>query len=67
MATTAIQKSHNWTYDDYITLPDDLNIYEVIDGEFKPSLFSDNIKLILNLLTPLNILSILTIVNIHPM
>ncbi len=33
MATTAIQKRQNWTYDDYVTLPDDLNIYEVIDGE----------------------------------
>lgn len=33
MATTAIQKRKNWTYDDYVTLPDDLNIYEVIDGE----------------------------------
>lgn len=33
MATTAIQKRQNWTYDDYVTLPDDLNIYEVIEGE----------------------------------
>lgn len=33
MSTTAIQKKKIWTYDDYVTLPDDLNIYEVIEGE----------------------------------
>lgn len=33
MSTTAIQKKKIWTYDDYLTLPDDLNIYEIIEGE----------------------------------
>ncbi len=33
MQITVTQKNKIWTYDDYITLPDDLNIYEIIEGE----------------------------------
>ena len=32
MSAQAIQKNKRWTYDDYINLPDDHNIYEIIEG-----------------------------------
>ena len=33
MSTTVLQEKKVWTYDDYLTLPDDLNTYEIIEGE----------------------------------
>ena len=33
MPTPVLQKKKPWTYDDYFTLTDDLNIYEVMEGE----------------------------------
>ncbi len=33
MPTTVLQKKKVWTYSDYLTLPDDRNIYEVMEGE----------------------------------
>ncbi len=33
MSTTTIQKHKIWTYKDYLNLPEDRNIYEIIEGE----------------------------------
>ena len=33
MSTTTIQKHNIWTYKDYLNLPNDRNIYEIIEGE----------------------------------